>query len=276
MPPPTTPRSVVLNLVRVAERRSVAVRQLLEVGALFGFNTNATRVAVARLVADRLLESDERGSYRLGPAALVVNEHVEAWRRGESRMRAWRGAWLVAMLPASAARSQRRASCRALSRLGLREGLAGLWVRPDNLNASLEETGERLRALGLEPNAELFRASDFCQQLVQRFSTELWPLRRLRASYDAALRDLERSLERLPRLPRDTALVQTFVLGGAAIRVLATDPLLPEQILNGATRAELTRQMLRYDAVGRELWKARARNSSPTSTRSVQGGARAG
>jgi hypothetical protein len=63
------------------------------------------------------------------------------------------------------------------------------------------------------------------------------------------------------------------LLGGEAIRVLATDPLLPEQIMQGQTRADLTETMLRYDAIGHALWRDFA--SKPDLTL-VQGGRHAG
>jgi phenylacetic acid degradation operon negative regulatory protein len=254
MAQPVNPRSVVLNLVRVTQR-SVSVRHLLAIGSLFGFNANAVRVAVARLVADGRLESDERGSYRLAPAAAIVHEHVEEWRRGESRLRPWRGEWLAAALPTGTARATRRTSLGALARLGLREGLPGVWVRPDNLRQPFESTADRLRALGLEDGAELFRARDFGARTIERFTSDLWPLRGLQRGYAGALRNLERSLEQLPCMPRETALVQSYLLGGEAIRVLATDPLLPEQIMPGETRAALTEAMLNYDTVGHALWR---------------------
>ena len=249
------PRSVVLNLIRVTPQRSVSIRQLLASGALFGVNANAMRVAVARLTALGLLESDERGSYRLGPAAAATHEHVEEWRRGEARMRPWQGEWLTAVLSPKPERAARRASIQALTRVGLREGLPGVFVRPDNLNQPFEATHERLRALGLEDAAELFRARDLSPRLAARFTASLWPVRALARSYHTTLRNLERSLEQLSDMPRERALVQSFVLGGEAIRVLATDPLLPEQIMPGRARAELTEAMLRYDAVGHALWR---------------------
>jgi len=255
MPQPVTPRHVVLNLVRTARQRSASIRQLIKVCSLFAFTPNAVRVAVARLVADELLESDERGSYRLGQAAAATHAHVEAWRSGEARVRPWKGEWLAIALPQKPERSTRRLSLRALSRLGLREGLPQMWVRPDNLREPLDATRERLRSLGLEEQAEVFCARDFGESLTQRFRTELWPKRNLIRSYESTLRDLTRSLEQLPRMPHETALVQSFLLGGGAIRVLATDPLLPEQILSAEPRAKLTATMLRYDAVGRALWR---------------------
>jgi len=268
-----TPRRVVLNLARVAPQRSLSIRHLLAVGGLFGLNANAMRVAVTRLTAEGLLESDERGSYRLGPAAAAIHEHVEEWRRGEARVRPWKGEWLAVTVPAATARAVRRVSLEALARLGLREGMPGVWVRPDNLRLSLDATNERLRALGLEDDAELFRARDFSRRLAARFAADLWPLRGLQRSYESAQRNLQRSLEQLADMPRETALVQSYLLGGEAIRVLATDPLLPEQIMPTEARARLSETMLHYDAVGHALWKGFASGSALAV---IQGGRRAG
>jgi phenylacetic acid degradation operon negative regulatory protein len=262
-----------LNLARVTPQRSLSIRQLIAIGGLFGLNANAMRVAVTRLTAEGLLESDERGSYRLGPAAAAMHEHVEEWRRGEARVRPWKGDFVAVSLPAATARAERRASLRALARLGLREALPGIWIRPDNLRLALDATHERLSALGLEEGSELFRARDFSERLAARFAAELWPLRGLQRSYESAQRNLERSLEQLAGMPRETALVQSYLLGGEAIRVLATDPLLPEQIMPTEPRARLTETMLRYDAVGHALWKDFAARSALAV---LKGGRRAG
>jgi phenylacetic acid degradation operon negative regulatory protein len=267
---------VVLNLVRVAPHQALPVSRLLQVADLFGLRANALRVAVARLVADGLLESDERGSYRLGPRAASVQAHVEDWRRGEARVRAWTGEWLAVSLGERAERGERRASLRALGRLGLREGLPGLWLRPDNLSASLAHGVERLRALGLETGAEPFVARDFAATTTQRLRA-LWPVRALQQGYERTARDLARSLRQLPAMPRDQALVQSYVLGGEAIRVLATDPLLPEAIMPVAARRELTELMLRYDAVGHRLWRGfAARPTELRAARALQGARDAG
>lgn len=255
MPSGTTPRTIVLNAVRVSPKRPVSIRQLLKIGELFALNANAVRVAVTRLVAEGQLENDERGSYRLGSAAAETQAHVESWRRGEARLRPWKDAWLAVALTRKAVRTARRGSLHALSRLGLREGLPGFWVRPDNLREPLATTGDRLRGLGLEDGAELFVASDFGAALTDQFRTRLWPLRALAKNYETVEQKLTRSLAQIRQMPHETALVQTFLFGGEAIRVLATDPLLPEQMLPSAPRAKLTATMLHYDKVGRDLWK---------------------
>ena len=73
------------------------------------------------------------------------------------------------------------------------------------------------------------------------------------------LRELERSLRQLPSMPRQAALVQSYLVGGAAIRLLATDPLLPDAIMPAQPRAELTERMAEYDRIGHRLWNEAAR-----------------
>ena len=51
-------------------------------------------------------------------------------------------------------------------------------------------------------------------------------------------------------------MIESFRLGGAAIRQLTLDPLLPEPIVPGDERSALVAAMRRYDAAGRSCWAA--------------------
>lgn len=251
-----TPKRLALDLLRVAPAaRPVPVKAFLDIGGLFGLQGNAVRVALARLLAAGMVESDERGWYRLGAGAVAVNRLVEEWRLGEARMRPWDGGWWAVSLPRGGERAARRASVRALERVGLREGLDGLWVRPDNLASGRAELAERLRELGLASGARLFRAHDFDGELVAAWWTTLWDARAVEREHDRCLRAIERSAGRVERKPRPQALVESFVVGGDAIRSLARDPLLPDEAVDGATRRALTEAMTEYDRIGRGIWR---------------------
>lgn len=257
-----------LDLLRVTEAGALPVRALVATAARFGFTSNAVRVALARLAAEGLVESDERGSWRLAPSTSPLSQHVEGWRLGEKRRRAWRGDWLAAWLPKGAVRGDRARSRRALTLLGFREGLDALWVRPDNLARPFGAVRQSLVALGLEAGAEVFAAHDFSDALVTAWRARLWDTRALDRGYRDARVELERSQTRVGRLPRDRAMVETFLLGGRAIRILATDPLLPDEILPGTERAALHAAMLDYDVLGRRVWASGAgglaRDMAPT------------
>lgn len=227
---------------------------LVRIGGWFGFTPNSLRVAIARLVSEGEVESDERGSYRTSAAAAPVVTHVEGWRLGERRRRPWSGEWLAASLPRAPSRTERRRSLRALDLLGLREGLAGLWVRPDNIAAPLAATDEKLRSFGLEPGAEVFLIREPSARLASRWSRSLWPVGELERRWRRAAAALETSAAKVASMPVEHAAVETFLVGGDAIRVLATDPLLPDELVDGRPRAALTEAMLDYDALGRRVW----------------------
>src|SRR5215470_10530820 len=92
---PPSPRSLVLDLLSSLRGGSMPVGALVAAAALFGIPENGLRVAVTRLLAAGALLRDERGRYRLGPAAAALDERVVAWRRLEERASRWSGAWLA-------------------------------------------------------------------------------------------------------------------------------------------------------------------------------------
>jgi phenylacetic acid degradation operon negative regulatory protein len=253
VPGTTSPKALLLGLLRVSPR-PLAVRQLVAIGALFGLGGGAVRVALTRLVAAGLVASDERGSYRLAAEADPVSRWADGWRAGERRLRAWTGAWLCVWHPRGGERGERARSHRALARLGLGEGRDGLWLRPDNLRARTAEIAAQLDQLGLAPGAVLFAARDFPAEVVSGWVGGLWPIRSIADRQVRALRDIERSRTRLAGLARKRALAETFLVGGAAIRALVRDPLLPDEVASGQHRRELTEAMLDYDRRGRAVW----------------------
>ena len=248
-------RSLLLDLLRVVPgRAAVPVQGLVRIAEIFGITGNALRVALSRLVEAELLESDGRGQYRLSKASDPVSNFVEDWRLGEKRMRRWEGGWLCVLLPRpSPGRKERAASVRALGFLNLREAGDSLWARPDNLAGGIAAARAQLRALGLEEGALVFSGSEFDGDTTAQWAATLWQDEM--SSEEAALaRKLHESMAALPGIPQERAFVETFVLGGRAIKLIARDPLLPEEIRDGGARRALTDAMLAYDVAGRRAW----------------------
>ncbi len=231
------------------------VRALVAAGALFAIRENAVRVALARLLADGLIERDERGAYRLGPQAQAVSRQVVSWRDLDARSRPWDGSWIGVHTAGlrGATRSRLRRQRRALDWLGFRELHAGLVLRPDNLADGVAGVRERLRALGLTAETPVFglHGLDPAADLAAR---RLWPVTRLVAGYRTTRSALERSERRLAALPEARAMVESFELGGRAIRQLVLDPLLPDELVPSVERARLLETMRRYDRIGRACW----------------------
>jgi phenylacetic acid degradation operon negative regulatory protein len=248
-----TAKSLILDLLSTLGRRAAPVRALLEAAALFGIASNNVRVTLARLLAEGAVESDERGLYRLGPGARAVNEQIRSWRRLEERLRPWDGGWVgvhSAGLPRGDARRRRE---RALRLLGFRSLVAGLEIRPDNLAGGVTAVRQQLAQLGLEPEAPVLRLSELDAASEARARTA-WDVEALVAGYRAGVARLETSAARLLELPHADAMLESFTLGGDAIRQLVLDPLLPEPIAPARERRRLLSAARRYDALGRRIW----------------------
>jgi phenylacetic acid degradation operon negative regulatory protein len=260
-----SPRSLILDLLSTLPRGAMPVRALVEAAALFGISENGLRVALARLLAAGRVERDERGQYRLGSAARPLNELVVSWRRLDRRAVAWTGGWIGAHA-LGLARDERGAAARALRLLGFRALRRGLEIRPDNLAEGVGGVRERLRALGLPPSVPVFALTDLDPDSEAR-ARSLWDARRLVAEYRATTARLEKSLAELAALGPETAMARSFVVGGRAIRQLALDPLLPDEIVPARERRALVEAMQRYDAAGRACWAPFLRRAGVVRTR---------
>ncbi len=231
------------------------VRALVPAGALFGFTSNNLRVTLARLLSRGLVDRDERGVYRLAVAARAVQSQVASWTDLHERMVPWNGSWVgvhTGGLPRGARSAQRRRQ-RALDFLGMRALAPHLWVRPDNLTGGVPDVRRRLQALGLAADAPVF-ALAVLDDAAETRARALWDTATLRAGYYEMVATLEASAARLSTLPLVDALVEAFLLGRDAIRLLVFDPLLPEPLVPPDERDALVQCMRRYDRQGHDLW----------------------
>ncbi len=250
-----TAKSLILDLLSTARGGAMPVRALIAAAALFEIGENGVRVELARLSTRGLVQRNDRGQYALSRVAAPVHERVSGWKDLDSAHVEWSGGWIAvhtAGLPRRDRAALRRRE-RALRFLGLRELHAGLWVRPDNLRGGLTEVARVLRALGLESTAPIFVMSAL-EPALEAHARGLWDTDALRADYRELRAALATSERQLAELTPAEALVESFLLGGRALRVLALDPLLPEPLVPGAERRTLVQAMQRYDRAGRRVW----------------------
>jgi phenylacetic acid degradation operon negative regulatory protein len=260
-----TAKSLTLDLLSSLRGGAMPVSALVGAAALFEIDENALRVAIARLLSAGQIARDERGQYRLGEAARVVDARVRGWRGAEQRVTRWSGGWFMVRngtLPPPRSR-ERRAREHALRLLGFSELLPGIELRPDNLRSSARELHAELRELGLEPDAlvALVRELDPVSDARAR---RLWKREAFALAYQRSLHELQASEARLARMPESKAMVESFLLGGRVIRELVLDPLLPEPFAPEEQRRALVQAMRRYDRVGRRAWASfLARHGAP-------------
>src|SRR5512140_275657 len=154
----STAKRIVLELLSAAPDHESTSAVLVACGDVLGVSENNVRVTLARLVAAGTLDTTGRGTYRL---ATPITEHVTGWRELEKLVRRWAGGWAcVHTGEPTRDRAAARRRARALELLGFRTLARGLEVRPDNLAGGVTALRDRLRALGLDADALVYRAAE--------------------------------------------------------------------------------------------------------------------
>jgi len=253
---PTSPRKLILNLMRAAEGVPLTAADAVRACGVLGIRENSVRVTLARLSAQGLLASSARGAYELGPGARHIAQALASWRHAEDQVRPWAGNWIM-VSTASMGRSDRtalRQRERALALLGLRDLEGGLHVRPDNLAGGASAIRERLRQLDLPAEIPVFAAMDFDPALEAR-ARALWDGKALDAAYARTQRALKAWLARAHELPLEVAARECYLLGDDAIRQLVYDPLLPEPLVDTAQRHAFTQTVVAFEDAGRQIWR---------------------
>ena len=253
--PKVQPKHLLLELLLASGDHPLPVSHAVAAGAVFGLSENHVRVTLARLAAQDMVLATERGAWRLGPAAQGLAQDVANWRRAAQRLRPWNGQY-VAVHCGALARSDRAALLqreRALHLLGFAELQRDFFVRPDNIEPDIAAIRQRLHTLGLEPQAVVCGCHSF-DAPTEAAIDALWDGTALNHGYRATQQRLEDWLAHAARLPTAQAARESFFLGGAAIRQLVYDPLLPEPMVDGALRQAFIDSVHAFDDAGRAIW----------------------
>ncbi|AOA59953.1 hypothetical protein BFG52_09740 [Acinetobacter larvae] len=246
---------LLLRLLAVAEQQQLDSRAAIAAGALFDISANAMRVALARLQAKGLIQSVERGCYRLGEKGQILSADVAAWRNAEQAMVQWDQSWLAVSLAGQSRRDRKtlRVQQRALALLGMCPWHSGLYLRPNNIQGAVTGLTARLKNLGLSEQAVLFRLSDLAAEQQQQVC-HLWDSTALEQSYHQLMRGLQQATIQLKHGSLPDAARQSYVIGDAAIRQMIFDPMLPEPLLDVKLRQQCRQQLQDFDALGHEIW----------------------
>lgn len=252
-----TPRRLILDLLLAAEGRPLAARDAIAASSLFGARESSVRVALARLSADGLIDSTDRGWYQLSAKGHELADDVATWRTAEQRTRAWREGHYLLVHTGGLGRGNRsalRRRQRALDLLGFRSLAADLHLRPDNLAEDLPSLRRRLRALGLPAEATLCAATGF-EPADERRVRALWDGKALNRIYRNLRAELEAWLKRAPRLETDVAAREAFLLGSRGIRQVVFDPRLPAPMVDIEARQAFVASVHRFDRAGQVIWR---------------------
>jgi phenylacetic acid degradation operon negative regulatory protein len=251
-----TAKELIIDFLSNRAPREMAARVIVDSAGALGFSAQSIRMALTRLVEDRIALSPERGMYRLAPSGDAMRREVRKWRTIATATQPWSGAW-ISIYDASIARSDRTALRRheqAMRLRGFREFRAGLWLRPANLRSSNSELREELRALALHRDAMLAEMRDL-DEPAQAEAMRLWDVKALLASYEQLTAALAASESRVKRMELAAAAGETLVLGRNVVRHINLDPLLPEELMPQRPLRTMVQTMLEYDDMARDLWR---------------------
>ncbi len=253
-----TPKSFVLSLLEALPGQTTQVKFLIFAGKLFGFTENTIRVTITRLIREGYIENDSRGCYRISKDYSPLINSVRGWELGESRLVPWDGSWICCYIPKLPTRSKEK-TVKILNLFGFKEGLSKFWVRPQNLKLGFNEVKSIMIKLGINENAHFFSSQKFDKEVSEKWRQFLWPIEQIAMAQDRQTEKLKQSGNQIMNLPLDQALIETYLVGNEAIRLLHTDPLLPEEMISKEHRLQLTRAMLKYNDIGKEVWEKKIR-----------------
>ena len=251
-----TAKELVLDFLSNRAPREMAARVIVDSAGALGFSAQSIRMALTRLVEDRLALSTGRGTYRLAPSGDAMRREVRKWRATLSMTQAWSGAW-IATYDAPVARSDRKALRlheQAMRLRGFREFRAGLWLRPANLRLPTAELRAELAALGLHRDAILAELRDLDSR-AQTEAMQLWDLKALLSGYEELTNALKASERRVKKMELAKAAGETLVLGRSVVRQINLDPLLPEELMPQRPLHTMVQTMMAYDDMAREMWR---------------------
>jgi len=250
-----TPKRIILSLLSAAPGGVGTSAHIVRAAETLGVAPNAVRVALARLKGAGLVSAMDRGTYRLGDEARAVHAQVARWRSRGEQVGAWGGGYIAIHLGglAKSDRTALRRRSRAMRLMGFAEAAPALAIRPENLTEPLSATRTRLLALGLEPDAIVYAASQLPRRVIAQAVAQ-WDPESLNAGYQRLTAALETTGKALDVMPLAEAARRAFLLGDEAIRAIVVDPLLPAPTVDVAARRRLTEAMRRFDVLGRTLW----------------------
>lgn len=248
-----TARSVIASTLLGVDPPRLPTLALVRSGELFGLREGSTRTALSRMAAAGEVRVDGDG-YRL--AGALLHRHARQ-REPRRRVAAWDGAWQLHIVPPGRRPATERTALRnACMRLGLAEVRDGVWARPANLDgdadsdAPPDSRADDARLLAASATAVRSARPDDLGPFLDAFDLTGWSTR--------ARRLLDATARHLPRLERreTDALGDTFVLDAAVIRHLATDPMLPRELLPDSWPGdELRAAFDRFDAAFKSTWQ---------------------
>jgi len=246
---------LILAVLHAVSMEKVPQHMLIQIGEYMGLSADVIKLSLDDLIKRDYIESDDDLAYSILPKRTLFSQHFEQWRLSEKRRIPWDGSWIVCELPkAPENTSDRKKSLWALGLLGFRKSDRGM-LRPNNLLGGIDALRIKLSIFGIEDSAELYSINDYSEYIQDHLKTNIWPIDQLNEKYDQNYLKVETGLEMINGTVSKTVLIYALKTGYEGITLLATDPLLPEEMQDPSSRIKLTRIMKEYESLGKKYWE---------------------
>lgn len=249
-----TARSVIASTLLGVTPPELPTRSLVGTAELLGIAPGTARVAMSRMVSAGELEATTEGYRLVSPKLLARQERQNRSRAGAAQP--WDGQWRMLVVTADARPQAERTAMRAaMAASRFAELREGVWLRPDNLDATdglaVDRTAHGLVAMGTRPDDPVALAAS------------LWNL----GSWADRSRLLLAEIDRLGPALVDgdhRALADGFVVSAAVLRHFQDDPLLPPDLWPPDWPGrELRHRYDRYDSAFRTALASWQRSHHP-------------
>jgi phenylacetic acid degradation operon negative regulatory protein len=203
-----TARSVVLSVLLGAHPAWASAAELIRLTSDFDIKESTLRVALTRMVSAGDLVRSADG-YRLSDRLLARQRRQDDAMRPE--LRPWHGCWTTLIVTSIGTDARTRATLRTtLHHKRFSELREGVWMRPDNLALDLDaEVRARVRIVTARDDAPAELAG------------QLWDLASWADTGDRLLAGISGA----------TDIPTRFVVAAAIVRLVLTDPVLPDELL---------------------------------------------
>ncbi len=254
---PLSARETILQVLesRPGEERTAA--EIARAAGALEIAAPTVRMALSRLAAEGEILAPRRGVYELGKRRSAAQALWREWRTAESRLTDWAGGWRVILTNGVKSSNSKafRNHERALRLFGFKEAEHGLWARADNISDAPDAMLSLMREAGLNQGARLL-VTTFADPESDRRFREMHDPVALAVAYERGAKFLDREMKKLTSRSRAEALIAAFHIGRAAIRAVAYDPLLPEELVDTQKRARVFAAARDYVEAGHEVWRA--------------------
>ena len=251
-----TPRRLIMSLFNSPDTVSLTIGQLITAGTIFEIEVTAMRMAVSRLIKEQLISNTERGVYTAGASAMSLNSEIQSWRWADKKTTEWCGDWSLALSGhlGRTNKTQLRSMIKAFELYGFVEIELGVWLRPANLVQDIDQLKASLVEIGMDSRIYLMRVSKVADGQQQNWHSK-WPIGELETGYLKMIETLKSSETSLKKMSCQEAARESLIIGGAAIRLINLDPLLPKELINAELFKDLVTHMVAYDKLGQLHWQ---------------------